>query len=94
MWGAVFRSKVAVRIDLERELAILAPDPHHDRGAGRRALERVQRAEIDGAGDLRWRGRVDVDLRLHAGAARRRAELRDQSACLEQRGEDPAGELL
>ena len=35
-----------------------------------------------------------VDPRRHAGAARRRAELRDQPARLEQRREDPVGELL
>ena len=64
--------------------------------SGRRALERVQGAEIDGAGDLRRSGpvHVHVDPRLHAGAGRRRAELRGQSAYLEQRREDPVGELL
>ena len=76
--GAAFRSQVALRDDLEGERALLASDAHRDRRAGRRALERVERAEVDGAGDLRRHGdvHVDVDPRRHAGAARRRAELR------------------
>ena len=82
-------------LDLECELALLAPDAHLDRGAGRRVFERIQHAEIDGAGDLRRSGHlhVDIDPRLHTGAARRRPELRRQPACFEQRREDPAGEL-
>ncbi len=53
--GAAFRSQVAVRDDLERERARLASDAHDHRRAVRRALEHVERAEVDGAGDLRRR---------------------------------------
>ena len=46
------RSQVALRDDLERERALLTSDAHHRRSAGRRALQRVEHAEVDGAGDL------------------------------------------
>ena len=51
---------------------------------------------IDGAGERRRHGDVhfDIELHRHAGPARRRAELGDQPARLEQRREDPVGELL
>ncbi len=94
--SAALRSQVALRDDLERERALLASDAHHHRSAGRRALEHVERAEVDGTNDLRRQRDVHVDgePHRHAGAARRRAELRDQSARVEQRREDPVGELL
>ncbi len=96
--GAAFRSQVAVRVDLERERVRLASDVHDHRRAVRRALEHVECAEVDGADDLRRRRHdrvgVDVDPRLRACAARRRTELRDESAHVEQRREHPPCELL
>ena len=77
-------------------VALVRPGADRDRRAARHGLEHVERAEVDGAGDLRRRRCVPVDgeLRRHAGAARRRPQLRDQPARLEERREDPSGEFL
>ncbi len=93
--GAAFRSQIALHVDLEGDRALLASDVHSDRSTGRRALEHVQHAEVDGAGDLRRRGVTSAAIR--AGTPARLAAARSSATsppASSSGGKIPVGELL